>query len=116
MFAARLRLLEYPGARGIPAGGALRLQAPRRGRKSVGILELTREVRAVRKACLVGDVGDRAVGVLDQPVGVALAQLAIQRGRSHSDVLTAQTLELSCGQAELGGHRGDRDGAGEILL
>src|SRR5215469_8072448 len=79
----RVKLFEYPGARGIAIRGALRLQAPGRGREPVGILELAREVRAVREARLVGDVGDRAVGVLDEPVRVAHAQLSVQRGGSH---------------------------------
>ena len=68
------------------------------------------------KPASIGDVGHRAVGVLDQPIGVAHAQLPIERGRSHANVLAAQPLELSCGQAELGGHRGNRNRAREILL
>src|SRR6516164_1764170 len=100
----------------IAVGSALRLQAPARGRETVGVLELAREVRAVGKARLVGDVGYRPVGVLDQPVGIAHAQLPVERGGTHPNMLPAKTLELTGGETELRGYRRDRDGARQVLL
>src|SRR6202045_1910366 len=94
---ARPQLLENPCPRGIAVAGALRLQAARRGRQPVGILELTREVRAVRKPRFVGDVGNRAVGILDEPVRVTYAQLPVERGRTHAFVVPAQGLQLARG-------------------
>src|SRR5207248_9214589 len=44
------------------------------------------------------------------------AQLAVERGRPHADVLAAQALELTRRQAELRRDGGDRDGAREVLL
>src|ERR1700730_2497559 len=90
--APTLVLLENPCPRGIAVDGTLWLQAPRRRRQAVDVHELARKVRAVREAGLVGDVGDRAVGVLDQPVGVAHAQLAVERSRPHADVLPAEAI------------------------
>src|SRR2546421_5262914 len=61
---APLRLLENPCPRGIAVDGTLRLQAPRRRRQAVSVLELAGKEGAVREARLVGGVGGRAVGVL----------------------------------------------------
>src|ERR1700719_2146883 len=96
-----LQLLENPCPCGIAVDGALWLQAARRGRQTVGVLELPREVRAVRKPRFVGDVGNRAVGILDEPIRVTHAQLPVERGRTHAYVLPAQALQLPRGQAEL---------------
>src|SRR5215469_3255524 len=98
----------------IAVGGALWLQAPTRGREAVGILELAREVGAVGKARIIGDVGHRAICVLDQPVGIAHAQLPVERGWTHANVLPAKTLELTRRETELGGYRGYRDRTREI--
>src|SRR3974390_3481912 len=73
-------------------------------------------MRAVGEARFVSNVGDGTVGILDQPVGVAHAQPPIERGRPSANVLTAQPLELACGEAELAGYRCDSDGSCEVLL
>src|ERR1700724_4707634 len=114
--APALVLLENPCPRGIAVDGALWLQAPRRGRQAVGILELARAMRAVRETGFVGNVCDGAVRVFDEPVRVPHAQLAVEGSRPHTDVLPAQALELTRGQTELRRHGRDRDGARQVLL
>src|SRR5579862_672391 len=109
-------LLENPRAGRFAAEGAFGLQTPRRRRKAIGVLELTREVRAVGEACLVGNVSHRAVGILDQPVRVAHPQLPVKRGGRHSQMLTAKPLELPRRQAQFTGNVGDRDRPGKVLL
>src|ERR1700747_1316778 len=92
------QLLEDPRTRMIAVAGARRLQAPARRGEDVRVLELPREVRAVGKPRLVGYVGHRAVGILDQPVGVAHPQLTVERGGTHANMLPAQALELPRGE------------------
>src|SRR6516225_3088293 len=98
----------------IPVGGTLRLQSPARGRETVGVLELAREVSAVGKPRLIRDVRHRTVGILDQPVGVTHAQLPVERGWTHANVLTAESLELACGEPMFGRYHRDCDRACEI--
>src|SRR5205814_8777848 len=73
-------------------------------------------MRAVCEARFDGNFGHRTIGVLDEPVCVAHAQLSIQRGRSHTNMLAAHALQLSYGDAELVGDRGDCNRSREILL
>src|SRR4030088_676395 len=91
----RPSLFEDAPARGVAVSRAVRLQ-PSCGRgEPVGILELAREVSAIGKARFDSDFGDRAVRVLDQPMRVTHAQLPIERSRTHANMLTAYTFQLS---------------------
>src|SRR5215831_21371789 len=100
----------------IAVGRALRLQATAGRRESIGVLELPREMRAVGEACLVGDVGDRTVGILDEPIRVAHTQTAIERSGAHPDMLATQPFELPRRESEFGSDCRDRNGTREILL
>src|SRR6185312_11876584 len=96
-----MTLLEDARLRSVPFDDVLRIEAPIRRRQSVGILELTREMRAVRKAGIDRNFRHGAIGVLNQPARVAHAKLSVDRCRTQTRVLPAQALELSHGEAKL---------------
>src|SRR5712672_2342083 len=103
------RLFEDTPAGGVAVSRAVRLQPPCGRGEPVGILELAREVSAVGKARFDRDFGHGAIRVLDEPVGVAHAQLPIERSGSHTNMLTAYTFQLPHRYAELIGYRRNRD-------